>query len=570
MIKKSICETFKDFFASLATNLVKKLPKPTNIYGMGSVERYYSHLNLKNRNFSLKATTSTVVLKLLEEINPSKAVGIDNIGGKFLKDGATILANPITKLLNLSIKLSKFPQKCKIAKLIPIYKNKGSKVETQNYRPISLLPLVSKIFEKIIHAQTQQFLDENDILYKFQSGFRQNHSTDTSLSYLNDKILHGFDNGCFTGMILIDLQKAFDTIDHNIFLKKLKYLGFSESAIAWYRSYLSDRYFSVHIDGFCSEEAKLECGVPQGSILGPLIFLLYVNDMSQAVDCKLYLYADDSCLVYTDKDINVIENILNKNFNSLCDWFVENKLSIHFGEDKTKSIIFGTKRRLNDTHKLDIRRNEIKIKQHTEVKYLGCILDCNASGETMAIKVLNKINSRLRFLYRKQNILNGSLRRLLCNALIQPHFDYASQAWYPNLNKTLSTKMQRAQNKCIRFCLNLDNRAHLDKKEFEEINWLTVKDRVNQRISVTAYNHFHGISPKYMSDIFVPLETAKFTRNSANRFKIPFRRTNMGQNSISFLGPKTWNNIPCDLKSCKNRNVFKHKLKSNFFEKIAN
>ena len=188
----------------------------------------------------------------------------------------------------------------------------------------------------------------------------------------------------------------------------------------------------------------------------------------------------------------------------------------------------------------------------------------------MAIKVLNKINSRLRFLYRKQNILNGSLRRLLCNALIQPHFDYASQAWYPNLNKTLSIKMQRAQNKCIRFCLNLDNRAHLDKKEFEEINWLPVKDRVNQRISVTAYNHFHGISPKYMSDIFVPLETAKFTRNLANRFKIPFRRTNMGQNSISFLGPKTWNNIPCDLKSCKNRNVFKHKLKTNFFEKIAN
>ncbi len=189
---------------------------------MDSVGRYYSHLNLKNRHFSLKATTSTVVLKLLEEINPSKAVGIDNIGGKFLKDGATILADPITKLLNLSIKLSKFPQKCKIAKLIPIYKNKGSKVETQNYRPISLLPLVSKIFEKIIHTKTQQFLDENDILYKFQSGFRQNHSTDTSLSYLNDKILHGFDNGCFTGMILIDLQKAFDTIDHNIFFKKVK------------------------------------------------------------------------------------------------------------------------------------------------------------------------------------------------------------------------------------------------------------------------------------------------------------------------------------------------------------
>ena len=565
---KSICEILKDFFSNLATNLVKKLPTPTGIYGMISVERYYSQLNLQNRNFSLNPTTNSVVLKLLEDINPTKAVGIDNIGGKFLKDGAVILADPITKLCNLSIKVSKFPQQCKIAKLKPLYKNKGSKVETKNYRPISLLPLVSKLFEKVIHTQTQIFLDENHILYKFQSGFRQKHSTDTSLSYLNDKILQGFDKGHFTGMILIDLQKAFDTIDHTIFLKKLKHLGFSESAIAWYESYLTDRYFLVHIEGHCSEKARLECGVPQGSILGPLIFLLYVNDMSQAVNCELYLYADDSCLLYTDKDITKIENTLNTNFNSLCDWFVENKLSIHFGEDKTKSIIFGSKRKLDVSHKLDIRRNEIKITQHHEVKYLGCILDCNVTGEAMAVKVLNKINSRLRFLYRKQNVLNVPLRRLLCNALIQPHFDYASQAWYPNLTKTLSVKIQRAQNKCIRFCLNLDNRAHLGKKEFEDINWLPVKDRVNQRICVTAYSVFNGISPKYISDIFAPVEAVQFTRNSINRFKIPFRKTNMGQNSMSYLGPKMWNNIPSDLKLCKNRNVFKHKLKSNYFKNL--
>ena len=185
---------------------------------------------------------------------------------------------------------------------------------------------------------------------------------------------------------------------------------------------------------------------------------MYVNDMAQAVKCDLYLYADDSCLLYTDRDMHEIEDTLNKNFNSLCDWFVESKLSIHFGEDKTKSIIFGSKRRLKDTHKLDIRRGEIEIKQHQEVKYLGCIFDCNTSGEVMAVKVLNKVNSTLRFLYRKQSILNGPLRHLLCNALIQPHFDYASHAWYPNLTKTLSIKLQRAQNKCIRFCLNVSCR----------------------------------------------------------------------------------------------------------------
>ena len=144
-------------------------------------------------------------------------------------------------------------------------------------------------------------------------------------------------------MILIDLQKAFDTIDHEIFLDKMVCLGFSDSTISWFKSYLQDRPFSVNIGKEYSTPGFLSCGVPQGSILGPLIFLMYVNDMVRAVDCDLLLYADDSCLIFRDKDIEKIDSTLNRNFNSLCDWFLENKLSIHFGEDKTKSILFGRK-----------------------------------------------------------------------------------------------------------------------------------------------------------------------------------------------------------------------------------
>ena len=165
------------------------------------------------------------------------------------------------------------------------------------------------------------------------------------MSFLADKILKGFDKGLLTGMILINLQKAFDTIDHEILLQKLKAIKFSESTIRWSKSYLSERIFLVNIENKLSEFGEISCGVPQGSILGPLLFLIYVNDMPQAVTSTLLLYADDSCILYQHKDVVQIEKQLNEDFENLCDWFVDNKLSIHFVEDKTKSILFASKRR---------------------------------------------------------------------------------------------------------------------------------------------------------------------------------------------------------------------------------
>ena len=203
----------------------------------------------------------------------------------------------------------------------------------------------------------------------------------------------------------------------------------------WFKSYLSNRKFKVNLNQTFSEPGDLLCGVPQGSILGPLLFLLYVNDMPQSVNCELLLYADDTCLIFQHNDIKEIEIQLNKNFSLICDWFVDNKLSIHFGEDKTKSILFSSKRKIKKAIPLNIQYKDIKIKQYSKVTYLGCILDETLSGESMAIHVINKVNSRLRFLYRQNKFLDIPLRRLLCNAVIQPFFDYACNAWYPNLNK---------------------------------------------------------------------------------------------------------------------------------------
>ena len=232
-------DIFKNFFSTLAKELVNRLPNPPGKFGTESVKKYYKHLNLGKKTFTLHHATDENVLKLLEGINPAKAAGPDNLAGKFLKDGAPILAKPITELCNLSITLSCFPDDCKQAKLKSLFK-KGSKDETKIYRPASLLPQISKVIEKIVHEQIQEYLDTNNILYQYQSCFRPYHSTDTCLSYLRDRIIQGFENRMFTGMILIDLQKAFDTIDHELFLEKMKHLGFGNSVIFWLRSYLTN------------------------------------------------------------------------------------------------------------------------------------------------------------------------------------------------------------------------------------------------------------------------------------------------------------------------------------------
>ena len=423
----SISEIFKSSYSTLTSNLVKQLPPPKNRFDLKSVEKYYSSFNFSENKFSFERVSPESVLKTLKNLDTNKASGIDNISGKFLKDGTKILAVPISQICNLSISRSTFPDACKIAKLKLLFK-KGSKTDPKNFRPIYLLPLISKVIERIIYDQTMEFLSNNKILYKFQSGFRKNHSTDFCLSYLTDNISSGFEKGLMTGMILIDLQKAFDTINHEILIKKMPYLGFSNQSIKWFQSYISTRKFVMNIGDKFSTSADLKCGVPQGSILEPLLFLLYVNNIPQSVECGLFLYADDSCLVYQHKELSVIEEHLSRDFANICDWFVDNKLTIHFGEDKTKSILFTTKNKNKSVGNLNIKYNNINIKQYSRVTYLGCILDETLSGESMVLHVLNKPNTRLKFLYRKNELLSKLMRRLLCNALIQPHFDYACSA----------------------------------------------------------------------------------------------------------------------------------------------
>ena len=221
------------------------------------------------------------------------------------------------------------------------------------------------------------------------------------------------------------------------FLKKLKAMGFSEGCITWFQSYLSERIFFTSAENQLYDYGRISCGVPQGLILGLLHFLIYVNGMPQAVNSNLLLYVDDSCLMFQHKEVEEIERVLNNDFENICDWFVDNKLSIHFSEDKTKSILFACQCKIRAIKNLNIKYQDIEIKQHSQVTYLGCIMDETMSGEPLALKVINKTSAKLKFLYQKISFLTPGLRRILCYALIQPHFDYACSAWYPNLNAKL-------------------------------------------------------------------------------------------------------------------------------------
>ena len=208
---------------------MKRLPAPPKRYTFNSVIQYYRHF-IQTDAFHLTYTTEIDIEKILRSTNIRKAPGIDDLSGRFLKDGSQVLSKPISELCNLCIKLGSFPDSCKIAKLKPLFK-KGSKTNPLSYRPVSLLPLISKITEKLIHEQTSSFLSNNEILYNYQSGFRKNHSTDSCLTFLHDKISKSFDKGLMTGMILFDRQKAFDTIDHGILLKKFSTIGYLNHTI---------------------------------------------------------------------------------------------------------------------------------------------------------------------------------------------------------------------------------------------------------------------------------------------------------------------------------------------------
>ena len=346
---KDVAGIFNGFYTTVASNLVRLLPTQAILDASNAFREFYRRKIGMRDPFVLSPVSRLFIRKQLHSLNPKKAVGLDDLSSLFLRDGADMIIEPIQHIVNLSIITEVVPSGFKQARVLPLYK-KGSKVDAGNYRPVSVLSVLSKLLERAVHVQLTECLAKRDLLYKNQSGFRSSYSTDTCLVGLSDYIKGEMGKGNLVGMVLIDLQKAFDTVDHGILLEKLSAIGVS--SLSWFHSYLENRTQCVEVEGIRSSLEALSCGVPQGSILGPLLFLIYVNDMHLSVGCKLALYADDSALIFSHADANVIADRLSKELSCCRGWLIDNRLSLHMG--KTECILFGTSQRLGRVQNFQI------------------------------------------------------------------------------------------------------------------------------------------------------------------------------------------------------------------------
>ena len=504
------------------------------------------------------------IRKQLRSLNANKAIGLDGISSRFLRDAADVLVDPVSHLINLSILTETVPQGFKQAKVIPLYK-KGSRMDPGNYRPVSVLSVLSKILEHAVDSQLKEYLEKKQVLFSKQSGFRSRFSTDTCLIGLSDYVKGEMAQGNLVGMVLIDLQKAFDTVDHGILCSKLQAIGVT--SVSWFQSYLSDRQQCVEIDGVRSDFLNVSCGVPQGSILGPQLFLLYINDLSISIDCDLLLYADDSALIFSHKDPNFIARHLSDQLSSCKKWLTDNRLSLHVG--KTETILFGSCRRLKKVESFQVTCESVPVKRVHSVKYLGVLLDESMDGKSHANGLVKKCGSRVSFLYRNRSFLNTKTRTLLCSALIQPLIDYCSSSWYELLSKQLKQKLDVIQRRMIRFVFSMHHMEHVDSSHFSNLSWLTVRDRVDYFKLCHVFKIRVGRAPPYMTQSFIPVSSthSHATRGScAYNFSLSHRTATV-PNTFSFSAIKAWNGLPSHLKGETSERVFKSKLKSLFFAK---
>ncbi len=356
---------FNNYFLNAPQELCKQFPAQSKDPKSYLKERF-------NDSIYMKPTTNEEISKILLNMKNSSP-GHDDIDVKILKKVSDSIVVPITHLCNLSLSNGNVPNDLKIAKIVPIYK-KGTKDKLSNYRPVSVLPALSKIYERLVYNRLVNFLDKHKILNKQQFGFRKNHSTSLAISALVDQFHETVERNEFMLGLFIDLSRAFDTISHKILLDKLCHYGIRGIALDWIKNYLSNRKQFVVFNHKKSSMGNVNIGVPQGSILGPLLFLLYLNDLSNtSTKLSFIQFADDTSIFIKGKSVSNMCKLMNSEIKHVSEWLKNNMLTLNVS--KTNYMIMASQGKKFNNEECEITIDEVLIKHVNDMKFLGIILD---------------------------------------------------------------------------------------------------------------------------------------------------------------------------------------------------
>ena len=546
-----IATAFNNFYTQIGKSTSENVPR---------VDKHFtSYLNHAQVNsIFIEPVDENYVLDIVSKLKPKMSSGYDNIPTKLLKQTIHPILTPLTHIINMSLNTGIFPEALKLAKVIPIYKN-SEKNLLRNYRPVSLLPGLSKVFEKVMFNKLFCFLNSHDILYKHQYGFRPKHATTHPILHFLNKCAEANNspNKELTMSIMCDLSKAFDVISHDILLRKLEHYGIRGIAKDWLSSYLTGRKQYVEFMDSKSDQSTIECGVPQGSILGPLLYLIYVNDIANCSESDIYSFADDTTLVINKQNIATLYQCANTEINNLYTWFCANRLSLN--AQKTKYVVVRAPSTRCDFEGYNLTINGEKIvrvgndRQEKSVKFLGVHIDESLNWKCHTNYINKKIAGSLYALRQAKNILPTDCLKTLYYALIQPHISYGLLAWGNSTPTTLNRTIL-LQKRAVRLISKAGYNSHTDPlfKSLEilkvtnlfELGALTFMHKYNQHKLPFSFTGVYRYNYEVQSN---------YQTRQAGQIHIPLCRTSFSQKLPLYYFPKLWNHwndvLPCSTLS---------------------